>query len=201
MSTPIATSRACRSPNPPLAPAPARAHPSLPAATSNVRTEPSVPMRPPLSPSLPCGAADPQQCMRTVTGRCLNEYWRRYPFTAAITFHGGMRAVSYPWGAPNHKAPHSMSPDNTAYSALGSAMAAAAGPFQVRCMSPGCAAGACSADRQYLPPTSTGQGVPRRHYERCAQPSASPHFLRGCMHGLRSPVPLHTCSPQTSCTQ
>ena len=32
----------------------------------------------------------------------------------AITFHGGMRAIAYEWGGPNHEPPNDKSPDHQA---------------------------------------------------------------------------------------
>ncbi|RHY44539.1 hypothetical protein DYB30_011769 [Aphanomyces astaci] len=34
--------------------------------------------------------------------RAVNELWRDHLFQLAVTFHGGMRCVTYEWGAPNH---------------------------------------------------------------------------------------------------
>ena len=42
----------------------------------------------------------PGLCMRTVSGRVVNELFRRHIFQIALTFHGGMRAIAYEWGAP-----------------------------------------------------------------------------------------------------
>ena len=45
----------------------------------------------------------PTQCMRTVTARVLNEVFRAHLVQTAITFHGGMQAIAYEWGAANHQ--------------------------------------------------------------------------------------------------
>ncbi|RHY51431.1 hypothetical protein DYB34_008494 [Aphanomyces astaci] len=34
--------------------------------------------------------------------RAVNELWRDHLFQLTVTFHGGMRCVTYEWGAPNH---------------------------------------------------------------------------------------------------
>ncbi|KAJ1460305.1 hypothetical protein M885DRAFT_510142 [Pelagophyceae sp. CCMP2097] len=47
----------------------------------------------------------PTACMRSVTARCVNELWRRHVFVLALTFHGGMEALAYEWGAPSHNSP------------------------------------------------------------------------------------------------
>lgn len=44
----------------------------------------------------------PSLCMRTVTGRHINSLFRSGIVQAGITFHGGMTAVAYEWGAPSY---------------------------------------------------------------------------------------------------
>ncbi|CAM9561745.1 unnamed protein product, partial [Hapterophycus canaliculatus] len=46
----------------------------------------------------------PQKCMTTITARAVNEVWREHAFQLAVTFHGGMVAMAYEWGSPDH--PH-----------------------------------------------------------------------------------------------
>ena len=60
----------------------------------------------------PNGGLDRGQCMQTMVARSLNEIWRRNAIQMAITFHAGMRAITYEWGSPNH--PESKSPDHWA---------------------------------------------------------------------------------------
>jgi hypothetical protein len=48
-------------------------------------------------------AQDPSMCMRSFVGRALNEVWLDHLFQLAITFHGGMQAIAYEWGSPNHE--------------------------------------------------------------------------------------------------
>ena len=57
---------------------------------------------------------DASQCMTTIVGRVLNEIFREYLVQLAMTFHGGMRAISYEWGGPNHPTPRDYSPDHIA---------------------------------------------------------------------------------------
>ncbi|TMW63577.1 hypothetical protein Poli38472_002518 [Pythium oligandrum] len=45
-------------------------------------------------------------CMQTMTSRVVNEIWREHIFQLAVTYHGGMRAISYEWGSPNHYLPN-----------------------------------------------------------------------------------------------
>ena len=44
----------------------------------------------------------PGRCMATLTARAVNEVWRANLIQSAITFHGGMQAITYEWGAENH---------------------------------------------------------------------------------------------------
>lgn len=77
-------------------------------------------------------------CMKTMTARAVNELWIRHAFQLAVTFHGGMRAVSYEWGSTNHYASGSgwgggttseKSPDHEAQWYLGLAMSKYGGAF------------------------------------------------------------------------
>lgn len=72
---------------------------------------------------------DPSRCMTTTVARALNEVFRAHLFTSAITFHGGMQAVAYEWGAPNHQDADSRSPDDVSQAVLSHIMAAAAGTY------------------------------------------------------------------------
>jgi hypothetical protein len=60
--------------------------------------------------------------MQTITARSLNELWRSHLFQLAITFHGGMRAIAYEWGSPNHNKPNDGSPDENAQKGIADAM-------------------------------------------------------------------------------
>jgi hypothetical protein len=67
----------------------------------------------------PYGVA-PDMCMRTTAARAINELYREHLFQLALTFHGGMRAISYEWGAPNAR--KNYSPDDGALLPMGRAM-------------------------------------------------------------------------------
>lgn len=71
----------------------------------------------------------PENCMITATARALNEVWREHLFQLAVTFHGGMQAISYEWGSPNHEASNSESPDDSAQLFLALIMREMAGKF------------------------------------------------------------------------
>ncbi len=43
-----------------------------------------------------------QSCMRTIAARSLNEIWRSYIFSFAVTFHGGDNLLAFPWGDTAH---------------------------------------------------------------------------------------------------
>ncbi|GLD97563.1 hypothetical protein PINS_up006253 [Pythium insidiosum] len=76
------------------------------------------------------------ECMQAMTSRVVNELWRDHVFQLAVTFHGGMRAVSFEWGSPNHylssrrRQRSEKSPDHTAQSQLANTLATYAGTFQ-----------------------------------------------------------------------
>lgn len=53
----------------------------------------------------PYDLSDPSMCMRTIAGRTMNELFREHLFQMGITFHGGMEAVAYEWGAPSYQLP------------------------------------------------------------------------------------------------
>lgn len=53
----------------------------------------------------PYDLSDPNMCMRTIAGRTMNELFRQHIFQMGITFHGGMEAVAYEWGAPSYQLP------------------------------------------------------------------------------------------------
>merc|ERR1719424_2800429 len=72
---------------------------------------------------------DPSKCMTTQTARAVNELFRRHLFQFTITFHGGMRALTYEWGSPNHRQGDlsTESPDDIAFSQVGQQIQSAAG--------------------------------------------------------------------------
>uniref|UniRef100_K3WED6 Peptidase M14 domain-containing protein n=1 Tax=Globisporangium ultimum (strain ATCC 200006 / CBS 805.95 / DAOM BR144) TaxID=431595 RepID=K3WED6_GLOUD len=76
----------------------------------------------------------PEECMVTMTSRVVNEIWREHIFQLAITFHGGMRAVSYEWGSPDHYLKNNgqrseKSPDHLAQFQLANLLSTYAGAF------------------------------------------------------------------------
>jgi hypothetical protein len=73
---------------------------------------------------------EPTQCMRTAVGRAINEVWKQHLFQLAITYHGGMQAIAYEWGSPNHESQGSESPDDSAQANIGARLSAVAGRFQ-----------------------------------------------------------------------
>jgi hypothetical protein len=72
---------------------------------------------------------EPSKCMLTQTARAVNELFRRHLFQFMITFHGGMRALTYEWGSPNHRQGglSTESPDDLAFSQVGQQIQVAAG--------------------------------------------------------------------------
>lgn len=61
-------------------------------------------------------------CLRSTTARIMNAVMSRSLMQIVITFHGGMVAIGYEWGSPNHPAPKDNSPDDNANAALASSM-------------------------------------------------------------------------------
>eukprot|EP00586_Coscinodiscus_wailesii_P008742 CAMPEP_0172521950 /NCGR_PEP_ID=MMETSP1066-20121228/292860_1 /TAXON_ID=671091 /ORGANISM="Coscinodiscus wailesii, Strain CCMP2513" /LENGTH=742 /DNA_ID=CAMNT_0013304913 /DNA_START=12 /DNA_END=2240 /DNA_ORIENTATION=- len=60
----------------------------------------------------PYDLQDYTRCMVSIAGRSVNEIFRSHLFQLAVTFHGGMEAVGYEWGAPSYSsfvAPDSLS--------------------------------------------------------------------------------------------
>ncbi len=71
-----------------------------------------------------------KECMKTSTARLVNELFNDHLFLLSITFHGGTRAIGYPWGAPNHmkdfnstEAPDFTASDKIASAVLGYSLA------------------------------------------------------------------------------
>ena len=44
----------------------------------------------------------PEQCLNTVAGRTIYKLMVENLFVTAITFHGGINVIGYPWGSNNH---------------------------------------------------------------------------------------------------
>lgn len=69
--------------------------------------------------------------MRSVAARAVNEVWREHLFQLALTFHGGMTAIAYEWGAPNHPGPNKdVSPDDRGQVVLSNKLSLYSGHFQ-----------------------------------------------------------------------
>jgi hypothetical protein len=61
-------------------------------------------------------------CLRSTTSRIFNKLMELTILQLVVTFHGGMQAIGYEWGALNHKRPQDASPDDHANAQLGEAM-------------------------------------------------------------------------------
>eukprot|EP00928_Gymnodinium_smaydae_P056461 TRINITY_DN39849_c0_g1_i1.p1 TRINITY_DN39849_c0_g1~~TRINITY_DN39849_c0_g1_i1.p1 ORF type:complete len:739 (+),score=97.14 TRINITY_DN39849_c0_g1_i1:72-2288(+) len=63
----------------------------------------------------------PGSCMRSQTARVVNELFRRHLFQFMLTFHGGIRSLTYEWGSRNHAIGRKSTeaPDNSAFVAVG----------------------------------------------------------------------------------
>jgi len=75
----------------------------------------------------PYDLTDPKLCMQTIAGRTINELFREHLFQLSITFHGGMEAIAYEWGAPSYL--DWMSPDDEAQAQIANAYSRYAGGF------------------------------------------------------------------------
>merc|ERR1719422_1563478 len=71
----------------------------------------------------------PEMCMRTQTARTVNEVFRRHLFRFGLTFHRGVRALTYEWGSRNHTnlQKSTESPDDKAFVAVGKQIQSLAG--------------------------------------------------------------------------
>eukprot|EP00933_Yihiella_yeosuensis_P083066 TRINITY_DN9715_c0_g6_i1.p1 TRINITY_DN9715_c0_g6~~TRINITY_DN9715_c0_g6_i1.p1 ORF type:complete len:695 (+),score=84.96 TRINITY_DN9715_c0_g6_i1:23-2107(+) len=72
---------------------------------------------------------NPQRCMQTQTARAVNELFRNHLFQFMLTFHGGMRALTYEWGSRNHMVGRKSteSPDFQAFKTTGELLLGASG--------------------------------------------------------------------------
>ena len=71
---------------------------------------------------------DPSNCLRTVCGRHLLSIFAHSLIQLSLTFHGGMTAIGYEWGAPSHN--HGgVSPDHSAQKAIAASQSRHAGTF------------------------------------------------------------------------
>jgi hypothetical protein len=70
------------------------------------------------------------KCFLTKTSRIIYEVMKQNIIQLVVTYHGGMVAIGYEWGSPNHRSPNDKSPDDVSYSSLGSFFSLYAGNFQ-----------------------------------------------------------------------
>jgi len=78
----------------------------------------------------PYDLEDYSQCMQTVAARALNEVFRQHMIQLSFTFHAGMEAIGYEWGAPTYQG--QTSPDDIAQNALAARYAWYGGEFPKR---------------------------------------------------------------------
>jgi hypothetical protein len=70
------------------------------------------------------------KCFLTKTSRIIYEVMKQNIIQLVVTYHGGMVAIGYEWGSPNHRSPNDKSPDDLSYSSIGSFFSLYAGHFQ-----------------------------------------------------------------------
>ncbi|CAN0079464.1 unnamed protein product [Ascophyllum nodosum] len=82
---------------------------------------------------------DASRCMTTIAARAVNEVWRDHIFQLAVTFHGGMVAMAYEWGSPNHRNKKNpdgswqdVSPDHGAQEVVTEGLSRFAGSFKAK---------------------------------------------------------------------
>ena len=63
-------------------------------------------------------------CMKTITGRTINEIFNEHIISGAITFHGGTNVLGYAWGNYIHKKGNrsTEAPDHSAFKTIGEVM-------------------------------------------------------------------------------
>ncbi|TMW65885.1 hypothetical protein Poli38472_003650 [Pythium oligandrum] len=74
-------------------------------------------------------------CFQSMAARAVNEVWRNHLFQLSITWHGGMRVVSYEWGSYNHALNSNgegsqISPDDRGQFFIGKGLSRFGGKFQ-----------------------------------------------------------------------
>jgi len=75
----------------------------------------------------------PRACMQTVAARSVNELYRSHMLQLVITFHGGMQAIGYNWGAfPYYRGQPHHSPDDNAMRDIAGVMSRFAGTGHVQ---------------------------------------------------------------------
>lgn len=75
----------------------------------------------------------PKSCMMSVAARTVNEIYRAHMLQLVITFHGGMQAIAYTWGAyPYYRSQSSHAPDDNAMRDVSKVMSRFAGSGNVQ---------------------------------------------------------------------
>jgi len=69
-------------------------------------------------------------CLKTLTARVVSEIFARNQIQLALTFHGGCRAIAYPWGSRNHLLADksTLPPDYNLFRDLAAALQLTGGP-------------------------------------------------------------------------
>ena len=77
----------------------AKDHPDFKANT--LRTQSFLPHSADINRDFPYNI-DSDQCLNTIAGRVVHELFTQNLIVSAITFHGGINVIGYPWGSYNH---------------------------------------------------------------------------------------------------
>jgi hypothetical protein len=85
-------------------------------------------------------------CFRSSAARLFRALMERTIVQLVVTFHGGMVALGYEWGSPNHPRPADRSPDELAHAGIAQHLKAYAGTFGREGLYPG----TLSAPHYYL---------------------------------------------------
>ena len=64
----------------------------------------------------------PYHCLRSESSRALQELYFHHMFMAAVTFHGGMKSITYEWGDTFNRKLHSTAPDHLAMKSIAEKM-------------------------------------------------------------------------------
>lgn len=67
------------------------------------------------------------KCMQTIAARTINELYRTHIFQLSLTFHAGMKAIGYEWGAPSYR--KYLSPDDVAQAQIAEGYSRYAGTY------------------------------------------------------------------------
>lgn len=77
------------------------------------------------------------RCLLSTTAKIFVEVMAKNLIQLVVTFHGGMVAIGYEWGAKNHMPPNDKSPDDRVNSEISTFMRAFAGNFRGEKLYPG----------------------------------------------------------------